>query len=252
MSNNNYLYVDIETIPSQDPNIKESILSELSPPGNISKPETIAKWWREKGPTIVEEKLLATALDPTFGQVICICWAFNDKPVGGLIRSLDESEKDLLEAFYGVLEETDTDYLVFIGHNVLGFDLPFLWKRSIINSCRPSIALPNRRGVDVYDTMTEWAGYNKFIKFDVLCHVLGLSGKEGMDGSMVWPAVQEGEYGKILAYCKQDVEGVRQIYRRMKFLDYVPEDPKDEMSMANEESKKLEESHFFDPVMKEI
>jgi len=247
----NTCFLDIETIPSLDPNIKEKILSELSPPGNIKKQSTIDAWWREKGPTIVEEKLLATALDPTYGQVICICWAFNDKPVQGLIRTLEIPEKDLLEAFYGVLEASNTDYLVFVGHNVLGFDLPFLWKRSIINSCRPPIALPNRRGADVYDTMTEWAGFNKFIKFDALCHALGLPGKEGMDGSMVFDYVKQGRYDEILAYCKQDVEGVRQIYRRMTFKNWVPSD-EDSTTLADIENKKLEESGFFDKIQKEL
>jgi len=43
-----YVWLDIETIPGQASWIREYLLAGLKPPGNISKQETIDKWWAEK------------------------------------------------------------------------------------------------------------------------------------------------------------------------------------------------------------
>jgi hypothetical protein len=38
-----------------------------------------------------------------------------------------------------------------------------------------------------------------------------------MDGSMVWPMVQEGKFDEVANYCMSDVEAVRAIHKRMTF-----------------------------------
>jgi predicted PolB exonuclease-like 3'-5' exonuclease len=40
-----------------------------------------------------------------------------------------------------------------------------------------------------------------------------------MDGSKVYPAFVAGKMAEILAYCRGDVDTVRRVYRRMKFLE---------------------------------
>jgi len=45
------------------------------------------------------------------------------------------------------------------------------------------------------------------------------SPKEDMDGSKVYPAFVAGKMAEILAYCRGDVDTVRRVYRRMKFLE---------------------------------
>ena len=52
---NNILYLDIETIPDQTPGALEAIRASIEPPGNISKPETIAKWMEENAVAKSEE-----------------------------------------------------------------------------------------------------------------------------------------------------------------------------------------------------
>ncbi|MCD4651271.1 MAG: ribonuclease H-like domain-containing protein [Candidatus Cloacimonetes bacterium] len=252
MSNNsNLIYIDLETVIDTSPGAKERILSELKPPGNISKPETIAKWWQDKAPGIAEEQLLKTGLNPMYGSIISISWAFNAKPVEGIIRKLNESEKELIEAFYDVLLDTNTDYLKWIAYPIR-FDLPFLLKRSIINNVRPPIGIPDERSKNAFCPMNWWHGWHIHdgnSSLDTLCKTLGIPGKGDMTGKDVWPAIQAGKYEKVLAYNKSDVEMLRQVHRRLKFLDWIPEDPKEEVAIANEEDAKLNDSGFFDKVL---
>ena len=51
---------------------------------------------------------------------------------------------------------------------------------------------------------------------DRICRALGIPGKGDFDGSMVattWPVDPE----KVIAYCKDDVERTRQMYKRLTF-----------------------------------
>lgn len=247
----NILYIDLETCPSTSSTIKEEIKAKLKPPGNISKPKTVTKWWQTKAKEVTEEAYLKTALDPMYGNIISISWAFNEKSVEGYIRTLDEPESKILNIFYDVLEETNTDYLVWVAFPIR-FDLPFLLKRSIINNIRPPVGLPSERSKSSFCPMNYWAGWHEFCSLDSLCRAMGIPGKREMTGADVWPAVQAGEYDKILAYNKSDVEMLRQVYRRIHFLDWVPDDPKDEISIASKEDRMFEDSGFFDKVLEAI
>lgn len=248
MANIPILFIDLETCPSQSPTIKEEILAELKSPGNITKESSIAAWWQNKAPQLVKERLLKTSLDPTHGSIISIAYAFNDKPVEGIIRHIDESEKDLLEAFYEVLLDSNTDYLQWVAFPIR-FDLPFLIKRSIINNTRPPIGIPSERSKSAFCPMNYWAGWHEFCSLDALCKALGIPGKGNMTGADVYPYVLQGRYDEILKYNKSDVEMLRQVFRRIHFLDWLPEDPKDEIAASNEEDAKLEDSGFFDKVL---
>ena len=245
MANIPIIFLDVETIPSQKPGIKEELLSGLKPPGNISRPETIAKWREEKAPLLAEKAYHDTCLDGTTGELLSITWAFNEDPIQCVIRTLDQPEVLVINPFFDVLEEFDKNFKWCV-HNAK-FDLSFLWKRSVILSRRPPVTIPTGRHPDVLDTMEMWAGYNGFIKFDVLCHVLGLPGKDGMDGSMVWDYVQQGRYDEIKKYNISDVDNLRQVYRRMTFMDWKPSN--EEPVPLDTEAKKLEESGFFDKVL---
>lgn len=245
MSNANILYIDLETCPSQSPTIKEEILAGLKPPGNITKASSIMTWWQDKAPQIVEERLLKTSLDPTHGSIISIAYAFNDKPVEGIIRRIDEPEKDLLEAFYEVLLDSPTDYLQWIAFPIR-FDLPFLLKRSIINNARPPVGIPNERSKSAFCPMNYWAGWHEFCSLDSLCKAMGIPGKDGMSGADVYPYILQNRYDEILEYNKSDVSILRQVYERITFKNWLPTDEEKEIKVANEEDEKLKKAGFFD------
>lgn len=216
------LFLDIETLPSAD-----SSSVEVFPPKTMSKPETIAKWIEEEKPQAIKDALSKTSFDGLYGSICVICWAFDD----GDIHQASDGEKLALEVFYGSVKDKtmikthDRDLdgsIKVIGHNVAGFDLPFIKHRSIIHGVKPPpvmLKAMNAKpwGNEIGDTMLMWSdNRDKRVSLDKLCKALGIPGKDGFDGSMVaetWPVDPD----KVIAYCKDDVERVRQVYKRLTF-----------------------------------
>ena len=217
------VFIDLETIPGQRPGIREELAAAITHPGNMSKPETIAKWEAEDKPNLVETAYARAGLNGSTGEVWCIAWAVDDEPVECLSRdSLASGETDLLHSFHRALNALTTprERPRFVGHYISGFDLRFLWQRSVVCQIRPARCIPfdaKPWGDEIFDTMVRWSGARDKISQDNLCRTLGLPVKDGMDGSMVWDMVQRGEYVNVAEYCKGDVQRVREIYRRMQF-----------------------------------
>ena len=66
----------------------------------------------------------------------------------------------------------------------------------------------------IYDTMLKWDA-KKSIGLDKLARVLGIEGKQGMDGSMVWDYYKAGRHAEIAEYCADDARITREVYKRM-------------------------------------
>lgn len=217
------IILDIETVPTQDPKVIAEIAASIQPPGNISRPETIAAWEREKKPTAIAEAVHRTSLDGALGEIVVIGWALNDGEVQTLSRQPDDPRGPMLRDFFNrvYLDTPDNEEITWIGHNARDFDLRFLYQQAVILNVKPPFALPhNARPGDprVYDTMTEWAGYRDHISLDRLCHALGLPGKpDGMTGAQVWDYVQAGRLDDVVAYCRNDVAQTREVWGRMTF-----------------------------------
>jgi predicted PolB exonuclease-like 3'-5' exonuclease len=222
--NQNLVFLDIETIPGQTPDLRANLWDSVTPPAQMKKAETIAAWEVVRKPQAVEEVWRKTALDGAFGELWCIGYAWGDEPITCLGRSnLDDAEADLLADFFEMIREHiyDTGPPTWIGHNIRNFDLKFLYHRAVVRGASPGFWLPyNVRPDDtehIFDTMTQWAGWNNYVKLDVICQALGISGKGDMDGSMVWDAVAQGRFADVAQYCIGDVERVRAVYKRMTF-----------------------------------
>ena len=103
-----------------------------------------------------------------------------------------------------------------VGHNLIGFDLPFLLKRAIILGVPIGRQFPrNPKPWDkgVHDTMLMWDAKN-FTSLDTLCEIMGIPGKGDFDGSMVAAAWAAGEREKVAEYCADDVRRVRAVHQR--------------------------------------
>lgn len=130
-------------------------------------------------------------------------------------------ERRTLSGFWKLLATFNPSRDLIIGHNIISFDLPFIYKRSVINRVGPSVTLnfARYRSQPLFDTMHEWNKWDmrKFIGLDELARILGFeSSKNGdMDGSRVYDHFCEGEHIDIAAYCMADVCLTRQIYYRM-------------------------------------
>jgi len=198
------LFFDIETIPS---------LEEHRDTHN-----TLLK--RKKGYEEMDEDQLHdfSSLEGTFGQICCIGIIKEDER--GLIQKdvFSGTEKEILTKFWNAASGVHR----FVGHNIWGFDLPFIYKRSIINGVKPrfDISFARYRNIPIYDTMMEWELWNfqGKQKLDTLAKVLGLpTSKDEMDGSMVAKYFTDGRIEEICKYCMKDVELTRKVYYKMTF-----------------------------------
>lgn len=223
------LFLDIETLPAARADVREYIAAGVTPPGNISKAETIAKWNAESRPQAVEDAIHKTSLDGTFGRVCCIGFALDDgAPV--TIFSADD-ERLVLRLFAEALHERlpahDLFTTVVVGHNVSAFDLRFLVQRYIVNSMQPPAAILRAaearpwEASKVFDTMVQWAGVGNRISLDKLCMALSIPSPKGeLDGSKVAEFVAAGRHQEVRDYCERDVAAVRVAWGRMTFREH--------------------------------
>lgn len=214
-----FCYLDIETLPTQSDDTRAKIAATITPPGSMTKADTIAAWEKEKKPAAVEEAIAKTSFNGAHGHVCCIGWAFDDEPASSIIWPLDvDSEAATLHTFKAIIESRTNFPPVIVGHNVAEFDIRFLWQRAMVLGIKMPTWFPRSPRPwdrEVFDTMTAFAGARNTVSMDTLCQALGIPGKDDMDGSMVAEAWANGEYQRIADYCKADVERTRAIHRKM-------------------------------------
>jgi len=236
-----HLFLDIESIPAQRPDIlkhlEESVrddlaksLADVKAPPNWKDEDKIAEYVADKKASIqmefdakLDDKIHATGLDGAYGQVLCIGWAWNDDPVQTSYATHLTSEREVIAKFFAKMPHTFRKVCV-VGHNVANFDLRFLKQRAMVLGIQPPISLPfNAKPWDesIYDTMLQFAGVGKTISLDKLLRAFGLPGKTG-SGADVWPMAQDGRFKEIADYCASDVRLTREVWRRMTFST-VPE-----------------------------
>lgn len=209
------VFLDIETIPAQSPDVFKKFREQVKPPGNIKKAESIEKWLEENGDKAAQDAVAKTSFDPAFGHICTIGWAFdNDEPETAHAKTVAEENQILAQFFLSV---NPFHKVTFVGHNVGAFDLRFILCRAVVLG----VAVPQSFPRDpkpwdkgVFDTMLAWAGARGTVSMDKLCEALGLEGKGDFDGSMVAEAWANGEHDRIADYCADDVAKTREVWRR--------------------------------------
>jgi predicted PolB exonuclease-like 3'-5' exonuclease len=218
--------IDIETCPAQNPAVLANFIATIEAPGQYKKPESIAEWLRENGPAAAEEKWRKTSFDGALGHICVIGVSLGDEPAQAIYSTnWQEDEAKVLRQFFDYVDAECAKHPnirpVFVGHNLIEFDLRFIFQRAVVLGVKPSVQIPfNARpwgDSSVYDTMTAWAGARNTVSLDKLGEVLTGAGKGNMDGSKVWDEVKAGRIVEVAKYCCDDVEKTRQVYRRMTF-----------------------------------
>lgn len=225
------IFLDIETIGTNDPAIIDQIKESISPPGNITKDETKLKWLEQNLEDETDKALRKTALDGLYGQILSISWAIDDSEVYTIFRNnYDDSEAALLKGFFYGLDNYHDEHgqrigiSKWVGHYITGFDLRFLWQRCVINQVKPSIDIPyDAKPWDdrIFDTKIAWTGSRQYSgagSLDKLSSVLLGQGKGEINGANVYDYFLRGEIDKIVEYNKEDVEMCRKLYKRMNFI----------------------------------
>lgn len=223
------LTFDIETLPVIDIEIIEQLAKTISPPGNIKLPSSIAKWHEENGAQALIDVVSKTSLDGLYGRIACIAWKFNDDDI---FVTQSDNEIDSINEFYDAIRSYvqvvyhgggASSQLSVCGHNLAGFDLPFLKARSIILGIKPPPEILKAMSAKpwdscIADTMLMWSSDSqKRASMDKLCRAFGIKGKDGFGGSMVAEEWVNGSREKVREYCKDDVQRTYAMYKRITF-----------------------------------
>lgn len=170
---------------------------------------------------LAEDELYAkSAFDGTFSSIVCIgLLEFSDQlEPRGAVAWYGGNERELLRQFWSRLAQDRPS--LFITHNGLGFDLPFIKKRSIIHQVKPSvdINLAKFRTEPIYDTMAIWSNWDMrgWVKLDVLARALNVETKSG-SGEQVATMWERGQGLELARYCLQDTYVTYACYCRMNF-----------------------------------
>jgi DNA polymerase elongation subunit (family B) len=132
----------------------------------------------------------------------------------------EEDEKRSLKAFLSLLKDFDPDADEIVGHNILGFDLPFIFQRCLINNIpvQPFVDLSEFHVRGVYDTMHHWwLGAKRFVSLDDIAWSLGIESSKTAEaeGSKVFEMYTADKLEAIREYNLNDVRVTRKVYERM-------------------------------------
>ena len=174
------------------------------------------------------------SLSATSGRVLSI--AVHEGPIAGLdigseqrgserVFGIDENgqeqdEKKSLLAFLEYMKDFDADTDELVGHNLIGFDLPFIFQRCLVHciSARPLVDLGEYRVRGVFDTMHAWwLGAKRYVSLDDIAWALGIQSSKTaeVEGSKVYDLYQAGKLAEIREYNLNDVRLTRKVYERM-------------------------------------
>lgn len=173
----------------------------------------------------LDELYEKSSFDGTFSQVICIGLLVFDEGMSpqAAFSWYGPGERELLRQFWEKLGTLRPSLV--ITHNGLGFDLPFLKKRSIIHQVRPTVDMPlaRFRTHPVFDTMAVWSNWEPrgWIKLDVLARALNVESKSGR-GDQVCNLWMNDDWQGVARYCLQDTYVTYACYCRMTYQDPYP------------------------------
>jgi DNA polymerase elongation subunit (family B) len=132
----------------------------------------------------------------------------------------EQDEKKSLLAFLEFMKDFDCDTDELVGHNLIGFDLPFIFQRCLVHciSAKPLVDLSEFRVRGVFDTMHHWwLGAKRFVSLDDVAWALGIESSKTAtaEGSKVFDLYQADKLSEIREYNLNDVRVTRKVYERM-------------------------------------
>lgn len=135
-------------------------------------------------------------------------------------EGFEQSERKALLEFVDFMKDFDADCDELVGHNIIGFDLPFIFQRCLAQEIkvRPFVNLGDYNVRGVFDTMHRWwLGAKRHVSLDDIAWALGIESSKTseVEGSKVFDLYQAGKLDLIREYNLNDVRVTRKIYERM-------------------------------------
>ena len=176
------------------------------------------------------------SLSAASGRILCI--AVHVGPVPGLgfegVRmgeseyvfgidpeSNEQEEKQALTDFLSFMSVFDVETDELVGHNIIGFDLPFIFQRCLVHrlSAKPFVNLGEYNVRGVFDTMRHWwlGDRRARVSLDDIAWALGIESSKTaeVEGSKVFELYEAGKLAEIREYNLNDVRLTRKVYERM-------------------------------------
>lgn len=214
------LYIDIETAPGalSEDDLDARVRAKV--PKNYRSPEAVAKWMSANRADVLDR----TALDSMAGRLWGLGWAFDgeeprvhvvdhDAGAFGEVAALDALRWDIEHA-----TRAGQRVLTWVGHNVKGFDLPWLWRLAVKHNHDLAAFIPHDKwGRDAFDTMEAWAAtdYRAKVGLDAVARFLGVESTWG-SGSQVAEWYRAGDEASMVRHLTEDVRTTRDVYLRIK------------------------------------
>jgi DNA polymerase elongation subunit (family B) len=214
------LFIDIETIRCEENLTPESQMYEAWK----YKARYGNEMSRKTGEPATDEEFFVekAALYAPFAKVVCVTLA-KKTPEGLKKRTYyGEDEAEILASLAEdlVAFKRASPKTVFCGFNIVGFDMPMLTKRMLVNRVplpeMLDVAHKKPWDVEVIDLSLLWKGTSFYQdSFVAVCAAMGVpSPKQGLDGSQVSDAYYEGRLEEIAKYCDEDVLATARLYYR--------------------------------------
>lgn len=164
-------------------------------------------------------------LYPEWGKIVCISMGqiqFDETgfPNGFKAVSFDNAdEKVLLKEFLDMSSKIMQKYpqMKWVGHNIKGFDAPYIIKRALINALQvpKHFHLQKQKPWEncLLDTQDIWKfGSWNSAKLGLISEVLGIpSPKDCMSGPEVSEYYYDGRLDEIKTYCEKDIKATANI-----------------------------------------
>lgn len=152
---------------------------------------------------------------PTFGRVVCITI---EHPTDGVLSFAGADEVDILQQFG---QYTDSP-VTLVGHNIKGFDIPFLAFRYLVHRMPVPFALrvAGKKPWEIthIDTMEllKFGGWSQMSLGDAALALGFEDPKAGGENKIMPELVRAGKFDQIAQYCELDVATTRKIYKTLR------------------------------------
>jgi len=133
----------------------------------------------------------------------------------------EHTERQLLTDFLNLMSDFDAECDEIVGHNIIGFDLPFIFQRCLVDgiAVKPFVNLGDYNVRGVFDTMRVWCLGDRRarVSLDDIAWALGIESSKTADveGSRLFELYQAGKLAEIREYNLNDVRVTRKVYERM-------------------------------------